>query len=83
MDSVDMSTHSPQTMSMDFLDKVQADWTMSAESMGSLDIPWTQWIISMDSVDIVQSTRSNTPAGHPLKMSTESMDFLQIGHVNS
>ena len=51
---------------MDTVDKVQgahSDWTMS-----------------MDSVDIVQSTCSNTPAGQcPWKMSTESMDFLQVG----
>ena len=38
--------------------------------------------ISMDTLDIVQSTHSNTPAGqYQWKMSTETMDFLQMGHV--
>ena len=50
---------------------------MSTESMDNFhglrgQFPWTLQTLTMN---IVQSTRSNTP----MEMSTEFMDFLQIG----
>ena len=54
-------------------------WKLSTESMDNVHRVWT---MTMDSVDIVQSNRSNTPAGQcPWKMSTEAMDISTDGKV--
>ena len=66
----------PEKKSMDCVDTVYGF---------SGHCPWSQWALSMDSVDIVHGLSghcpcSNTPAGQcPWTMSTESMDFLQMG----